>query len=599
MFLRTLFCCLVVACTFVFARSATAAPQETVEAIMEEISRERDNSNTALFRRLAEIGSPDSLAALKKVPGMLSEQMKRDAACAAFFEYAGLEELEREAIDFLVSTTNAKQAGLRDAAAKGLGLFEELAEDELAELAKKSKDHSVRAYVCKPLLAMWTERKYDAKLRILLDASNVPQTGTHEELVAAFSQWDRPVNTRKFCEGLESRKTSTRIKRVVIDVIADREFEDIGEALTTVLKDKDQLTQYRALVALDARGETEHESLLKRLANSDDEAVRRMAIISMAKINADDSGFAKKLEKYARDRDPATRQGALVALAELGTPDARILIEERLSDEDRLVRLEAVGRLVEMRQKESLPALIVRIDVESGRLRDEITKGLRMLTGIDQGTTSDRWMRWWNGEGADFELPSLEDAIAAAEMRQENKAKGGTIASFYGLDVASDRIAFVMDTSGSMNEEQGRGTRMDAASAELEQSLEKYPAGAWFNLVFFSTEVTAWKEAMVKMDDFTRSSALDYVSRQRPGGATAIYDALRRVFDDREIDTIFLLTDGEPQGGTENDPFRIREEVLRWNLTRGIEIHCVSIGSESSLLRGLAEDSGGKYREVR
>lgn len=599
MFLRTFLICTIAVCSTLFARPAAAAPQETVEAIMEAITRDRDEVNEALFRRLAEIGTAESLEALKKVPGMLSLQTKRDAACAAFSDYAGLDVLQADAIAFLVSLTNAKQAGLRDAAAKGLGLFEELAEDELEDLAKKSKDDSVRAYVCKSLLAIWTARDLDHKLRILLAAANVPQTGTHAELVAAFSQWDREANTREFCEALDSRKTSTRLKRVVIEVIKDREFDGIDEALTDALKVKDQLTQYRALVALDERGSVEHEPLLKRLVNSDDEAVRRMAIISMAKIEASDSNIAKKLEKYARDRDPATRQGAVVALAAIGSPEARVLIEERLTDEDRLVRLEAVRRLVDMRQKPSIPALIARLDPESGRVREEVARGLRMLTGLDQGTSGQRWSRWWEGEGEDFELPTLADAIAAAEMRQENKDKGGTVASFYGLNVSSDRIAFVLDVSGSMNEDQGKGTRMDAARAELQQSLEKYPAGAWFNLIFFSTEVTAWKDAMVKMDDFTRTSALDYVSRQGPGGATAIYDALRRVFDDRDVDTIFLLTDGEPQGGTENDPFRIREEVLRWNLTRGIEIHCVSIGSENSLLRGLAEDSGGEYREVR
>lgn len=599
MFLRTLIVSLIVLSGSSFARPLAAAPQETVEAIMEVITRDRDKTNDAMFRRLAEIGTPESLQALKRVPNLLSEQSKRDAACAAFVDYAGLDVLQAEAIAFLVTTTSAKQAGLRDAAAKGLGLFEELAEAELEELAKKSKDESVRAYACKPLVAMWTLRQLDGKLRLLLEAANVPQTGTHAELVAAFAQWDKPANTRVFCDELDSKKTTLRIKRVLIDVIKDRDFEGVEAALAEVLKEKDPLTQYRALVALDQRGATQHEALLKRLANSDDEAVRRQAIISTAKINATDPNIAKKLEKFARDRDPATRQGAVVALGLLGTPEARLLIEDRLTDEDRLVRLEAIEQLVLMRQKESLPALIARLDPESGRIRLEVARGLRMLTALDHGTSGQRWSRWWEGEGTKFELPSLADAIAAAEMRQEQRNKGDTVASFYGLNVASDRIAFVLDVSGSMNEDQGSGTRMDAARAELQKSIEQYPIGAWFNLIFFSTEITAWKESMIKMDDFTRGAALDYVTRQNPGGATAIYDALRRVFDDREVDTIFLLTDGEPQGGTENDPFRIREEVLRWNLARGIEIHCVSIGSESTLLRGLAEDSGGEYREVR
>ena len=566
---------------------------------MEAIRERRDDTDDGLFTRLAEIGDEASLEALKKVPDLLSEQAKRDAAFEAFAVYAGLDELEAEAIEFLVSCTTSRTASIREGATKGLGAFEELAQDELEHLAKKSKFPSVSAYACRALIPLWTAQEADNRLSLLLEASLVPQTGTVEDLTTALDAWSKPANTRVLCKALGSRKVDSRVQRAVIAVLVDRDFEDIDEALTDALKSKDALTLYAALAALDERGATAHAGALKRLANNDAEAVRRLAILQAAKLDPEGDGSAKKLERFARDKDPATRQGAAAALGVNGSADARAVLDEMLDDEDRLVRLEVIAQLVSLRQKDSLPALIARLDVETGRARDELAAGLRLLTGLDHGTSGARWTRWWEGEGADFELPSEADAIAAAEARRAHKENSATVASFYGLDVASDRIAFVLDTSGSMNETQGSGTRMDAAKEQLRASLEKYPEGAWFNLVFFSTDVTPWKESMVRMDDFMRSAAYDYVTRRGPGGATAIYDALQQVFADRDVDTIFLLTDGEPQGGTVNDPLAIREAVQLWNLTRKVEIHCVSIGGTSKLLRWLANDSGGKYREER
>lgn len=582
-----------------FALAPPAAAQETVDAIMEAIRAQRDDVDTGLFTRLAEIGDEASLDALKKVPSMLGDARKRDAAYEAFAIYAGLGELQEEAIDFLVAETSANQPSRREGATKGLGAFEELAQDQLESLAKRSKFEAVQGYACRALLPILKSQQADNKLELLVESAHVPQTGTVAEVAAAFDEWGEQKNTRVFCEALASRKTDSRTKRALILVVTDRDFEEIDEALADALKDKDPLTQYRALEALGERGSREHEKLLGRMTNSESDAVRRLAFLQAARLDPEGEGSVKKLSKAARSKDPATRQGAAAALAINGTPEAREALEGLLADEDRLVRIEAVRRLVTMRDKAAVPALIARLDVESGRVRDDVADGLRLLTGLDHGTSGARWSRWWDNEGAGFTLPSREEAVAAADARREHKERSATVASFYGLDVQSDRIAFVMDTSGSMNEAQGSGTRMEAAAEQLRASLEAYPDGAWFNLVFFSSGVTPWREEMVRMDDFTRNTAVDYVGRQGPGGATAIYDALRMVFADRNVDTIFLLTDGEPQGGTVNDPLAIREAVELWNLARGIEIHCVSVGTSSDLLRDLARETGGKYREER
>jgi uncharacterized protein YegL len=104
------------------------------------------------------------------------------------------------------------------------------------------------------------------------------------------------------------------------------------------------------------------------------------------------------------------------------------------------------------------------------------------------------------------------------------------------------------------------------------------------------------REAMKEVDDNLRAKARKYVDKLEAEGGTNIHDALERAFEDKKLDTIFFLTDGEPSFGREIDPVKIREAVQRWNLSRKIKICAISIGTDMDLLKNLAADSGGEYR---
>ncbi len=63
----------------------------------------------------------------------------------------------------------------------------------------------------------------------------------------------------------------------------------------------------------------------------------------------------------------------------------------------------------------------------------------------------------------------------------------------------------------------------------------------------------------------------------------------------KDVDTIFLLSDGAPGTGKYVATDDILRAVRRENQTRRIAIHCVSVGMDSQLLRKLAEQNGGRY----
>ena len=82
-------------------------------------------------------------------------------------------------------------------------------------------------------------------------------------------------------------------------------------------------------------------------------------------------------------------------------------------------------------------------------------------------------------------------------------------------------------------------------------------------------------------------------------GATNVFDALDKAFALEDVDTIYLLSDGQPAGGKIDDPLLLRQEIQAWNATRRIPIHTISLGGDVMLLRRLAEDSGGVFRLVK
>ena len=89
--------------------------------------------------------------------------------------------------------------------------------------------------------------------------------------------------------------------------------------------------------------------------------------------------------------------------------------------------------------------------------------------------------------------------------------------------------------------------------------------------------------------------AKGFVSKLGAGGGTNLFGSLEFVFQDPQVDTIFILSDGEPSAGRIQDPAGIRTEVAKWNKNREVKIHSIAVGGSLQVLQWLAEDSGGTY----
>ena len=203
---------------------------------------------------------------------------------------------------------------------------------------------------------------------------------------------------------------------------------------------------------------------------------------------------------------------------------------------------------------------------------------------------------WWRKNKEGFALPHPDT------VKGGGTTSGGQTVSYYDIPLVSARIAFVVDHSGSMGAKVGtdrKSTRLDVAKEQLTKVVTSLPKTHKVNLILFESNITSvWKEVK-KLSSGNRRELIEDIEAVKHTGGTNLYDGLEFAFDDPEIDTIYLLTDGQPSGGRFTDVADIVEQVRLMNRSRQIVIHCISIGQRSTLLQDLAALTGGTYKEVR
>ncbi len=371
--------------------------------------------------------------------------------------------------------------------------------------------------------------------------------------------------------------------------------EPAGAALAALLGDKELDTAAAAATALGGLGGAGAAKALQAQLTAGD-ARAGHAMVALHGLRRDEPGWSEELQKAARHRDADARATALRLLAEVDAKNGVAVALEALPHKAWNVRLAAIQLLQQARDARALPPLIARVDQEDGRLRSDLLDALFELSG-QRLTTGALWQRWWKEHGAGFTVPAARPPAAPAASRDG----AATTVSYFSLPVLSDRVAFVLDTSGSMKEPMGTGglTRFEEAVRQLGLVLEKLPPKTRFNVVTFGGRAQAIFDRLQPLDARSRGTALTALQAITPGTATNVHDGLRLAFRDPEVDTVFLLTDGRPSAGPVVDPVALAGTVRRWNLPRGVRLHTVAIGGRSDLLEVLARESGGAHTVSR
>jgi len=247
------------------------------------------------------------------------------------------------------------------------------------------------------------------------------------------------------------------------------------------------------------------------------------------------------------------------------------------------VRAAALDAVVARRDAALLSDLVDRLEGETGRIRRDAWIALRRLTGKEIAADPALWRK---------ALPVSE---LAADAAAAPPPWDGPV--FFGLPVASERAAFVLDASDAMREEGRAALLRDALRGTLGALA---PAQRCDLVLCRFPRVHPPRPSVQRAFGTLRSGgaadALRWLAQVPPDGANALFDALAAAMADEEVDTIYVVAAGAPDRGTLTRRARILEEVAARNRWRRIAIHAVWLGGgtpDRELFRDLAAAAGG------
>lgn len=428
--------------------------------------------------------------------------------------------------------------------------------------------------------------------------------------------------------------TSPDLDKAILQRALNDEDPVIREAAVEVL------VEHKYLPAIPA-----FEAILKSAKDTDLLGPIVSGITRMLNGSAGWADWEGRLVEYAKSKSELVRRAALASLSIQKNVQHIDIFLTALDDPDWSTRALAVAFLEKCGAKQAVGAIIARFGKEEKgtRMHAEILAALGRLSGMNFGDKADEWATWWKNNESTFEFPKSSGKAKTEGRKQPKLDTGTSVAQFYGIEVDSKRVCFVIDISGSMKEPTRDATspgtpRIDVAKRELVKIVEQLPPGSLFNIVTFNSDVESWldhigdlpgnlggktkppkgpttgdakkdkekpkdeaekkrdADKQKQLDDALRAKAKEYVERQGANGGTNIYGAFEAAFDDPNVDTIFFLTDGNPSDGRELDPTIIRESVARWNAVRKIKINTIAIGTDFEYLKGVSQDSGGEHK---
>ncbi|MHC4823165.1 MAG: HEAT repeat domain-containing protein [Planctomycetota bacterium] len=340
------------------------------------------------------------------------------------------------------------------------------------------------------------------------------------------------------------------------------------------------------------------EVLIQQLAH-EDARTRTTAAWALAQLGDLPEHLAPQLVMLASDTRAPIRLHVVDALRCF--PDSEDAFQAALGlleDPIWSVRAAAVATLQLFRRTESVGPLVLRVDEETGRVRDDAVEALCQLTGEDFGPALGTWRLWFEDLPEDYVLPDAATAAENLAQRRKRRAKGhDSVATsvYHGIQVPQGGVVFVLDVSGSMAEHfEGGLSYYEHFSSALCDTIDLLNDKTRFSVVLFSSGVQVWRELLVPGTPENADKARGYLENVRPEGPTNLYGALMTALSFQDVQTIFLLTDGDPTFGRIVMPEAILAELDRVNRDRNVVINTIAAGDvRAEFLADLANDNGG------
>jgi hypothetical protein len=533
--------------------------------VLREAATEDGEIARAATHAIADAGTPGALDMLVDIANKARFQPARRAAAARLL-LAG----DARGVDALKSVSGLEQAAFAAHSAIGTELETKALEQVLAHARGDWRDDDRPHYFGSLLARLEHKASHD----LVMEGIGSLRRHYDEEL----SAWVASVNR------------------------AGVRLTEVGRWLTS----EDRARRLDALRALqrqpepfkDAELEVANEALLPMLQGEDAE-IAAHALLACIATGARADEAAELVAKWLEDENPELRAAALLATGQGGLSTHAERVTELLADDVWYVVSAALDCVLNLRLTAAAPAILeVAKRHGEGRLFGEALVLLEDLTGQRHGDRLELWEEWL-GENETIEpAERVHKSLRGVPYRQMRQ---GTAARFYGLELLSTNIQFAIDRSVSMAMPVAREPerpdyprrrddilrrrvevtrlirdgfmpRLYVVATEVSGATEGLSATAHYGLTMFHHEFI--EHPRIQNTPENRRQAYNWLISTEPQGGTDIEKALLQIIERADVDTILLLTDGDPLS------IAILERIHRANAFKRINISVVSVHEE-------------------
>ena len=158
-------------------------------------------------------------------------------------------------------------------------------------------------------------------------------------------------------------------------------------------------------------------------------------------------------------------------------------------------------------------------------------------------------------------------------------------------------VIYCLDISGSMRD----GNKIGKAKEAIKRALSELRQSDGFNIVLFKKTAAALSPDMEKVSPDSISRANAYIDNINIGDGTNVSGAIDIAFQFNGVTHIYLISDGEPNGGI-NDFGELRRYIRDKNKNK-VKILTLALGLGEDfpgkrLLEDIAKENNGTYSYV-
>ncbi len=322
--------------------------------------------------------------------------------------------------------------------------------------------------------------------------------------------------------------------------------------------------------------------------------VEAFAGLSLARAALLGEPRRKELDALAAHKSVSPRAAAAIAARHAPIADALEVLRKLAADPSAAVRINCARSLAALADAGAARELVALLERESVlRAKWLYVEHLRTLSGLMHRVDARPWRAWADA--------LAEGAIAAPAKPKDDD--GPATSAFAGLPILSERVAFLIDLSGSMWDKRSDGrTRKDVVAAELERALRSLSPDVRFNVIVYTARPVAWKDKLAPAAPKAIDEALDFFAKRSDRGKGDFWGAFEFALNDAEIDTVIVLTDGAPSGGQRWSMELMESLFVERTRLRGVVLEAVLAGASRRLVghwRTMCGSSGGRVVEFR